>query len=1205
MAIQKQSFSEKVATELIEQIKQGTAPWQKPWDGQDLEAPKNAITGKPYRGINNLWLSMMQPGDDNRWLTYKQATSIGAQVKKGEKGTSVEYWKFEEEYIKKDKDGKEVLDSNGKPIKIRTKLERPQVFYATVFNAGQCDNMPLRPVIEAIKHEWEVHKRAENILGNSGAVIEHERGNRAFYRKSEDKIVLPEKSQFSTDGGYYGTALHELGHWTGHESRLNRDMDHPFGSEGYAKEELRAEIASLMLSQSLSIPFDPGHHAAYVESWVKVLEDDPREIFRAASDAEKIKEFVMAFDLMQEQKIESTQDLNQKVDDFYQRLESSVFLETQLDQVISQISTGQILGMVNDEKEQITLEALQNLEDIVSHLLPISETNPVWKDRDFDENNRVNFENIVYESISELKVLIHEQKNLQKQNEEILRVEAFATEKQHVENAFNKMLQNGDVPGLVDVQQLMEISIPNSIQKIESAMLNMMPFDAEHNAYWNRHDLPKKEDLPAFIKKHSEGMIAIGEAKEELRLIREEEAVILQLVLDNTLNDEIANLSVIGDQQGIENISIIVQRFEPKNSDNAFWGRHGIPSEVGQILLDKASSKLAQVMTDTDSQNEKIEEFTFPLAVDSVDKQYFYAPYSDRKEVRDAGGEWDKEEKSWFIPSGSESSNFEKWLNSPIQQAADNTPNYVDEKIYIDVPYAERNSVKELGAKWDKNNKSWYVPEGVNIELFNKWIDKTGTEKSEHIEIQKTAVNIEIDVEDVANKVLSKPKSEENNSQIFLAVPFHEKNEAKEFGAKWDKDSKSWFTDKNNPNLDKLEKWLPKNQAVSDMGAISPQEEFANKMRELGLTVPQGHPIMDGQRQRVPTVDETGKSKSGSYKAYLDGKPAGSIENFKTGEKYNWKFEGISISQEEQAALKAEAAIKTKERLQEREEAYGVAANHAKEVFNKLGPTIEKLPPYLEKKGISIDSTIGMRVSENGLNVSIPIKNIAGEIQSLQSISADGTKYMLPGGKLDGGFHVINDKDLSKVNSIVIAEGVATAASLHESIQNEMFKNDVAVIAAFNSNNLVSVTQAIHEKYPEAKIIIAADDDLATEIKIGINPGKAKAQEAVSLCPDKAIMITPVFMPGEQNSNSKQFTDFNDLHTQSTGGIRAVRQLLVHAISESKSLSDGIQTSDIKILAAKISDTEAVDKTKIVEKEHKNSVNELPKKESLRGKNRV
>ena len=297
---------ELVASQLIESLKHGTAPWLKPWEPGigNAQIPFNPVTGKRYRGINALYL-MLNQTEDNRWLTYKQAQSIGAQVRKDEKGTTVQYWKFSEEKIKTDDAGKPALDEQGHPLKIQVHLERPKVFYARVFHTSQIDNMP-----ELVQKDldWSLVERAEKLLLNSGATIFHSEADRAFYRLSTDSIHLPPKVQFKSPAHYYATALHELGHWSGHPSRLARDLGHPFGSEAYAKEELRAEIASMLLGAELGIGHDPSQHTAYIKSWVRALEDDPLEIFRASADAEKIVNHICALeqvqDIHQEQSIE-------------------------------------------------------------------------------------------------------------------------------------------------------------------------------------------------------------------------------------------------------------------------------------------------------------------------------------------------------------------------------------------------------------------------------------------------------------------------------------------------------------------------------------------------------------------------------------------------------------------------------------------------------------------------------------------------------------------------------------------------------------------------------------------------------------------------------------------------------------------------------------------------------------------------------------
>ena len=298
MDTSRKAYHEQVAESLIAQLKQGTAPWQKPWQPSDplLSFPHNPTTQKRYRGINALYL-MSKGYTDPRWLTYKQAAAMGAQVRKGTKSTWIQYWKFTDERIKQDDKGNPMHDGNGKPLKEIVKLERPRVFYASVFNAEQIDNLP-ELVIDP--PAWDPIERAEQILQASNAAIEHGEYDRAFYRPHTDRIHLPHRHQFEMPDRYYATALHELGHWTGHESRLNRDLAHPFGSEGYAKEELRAEIASMLLGSNLGIGHDPGQHAAYVASWIKALEEDPLEIFRAAADAEKIQDYVLAFTRQQE-----------------------------------------------------------------------------------------------------------------------------------------------------------------------------------------------------------------------------------------------------------------------------------------------------------------------------------------------------------------------------------------------------------------------------------------------------------------------------------------------------------------------------------------------------------------------------------------------------------------------------------------------------------------------------------------------------------------------------------------------------------------------------------------------------------------------------------------------------------------------------------------------------------------------------------------
>ncbi|MGX7949517.1 zincin-like metallopeptidase domain-containing protein [Oleidesulfovibrio alaskensis] len=300
-------FHEEFANKIIERLQEGTAPWQIPWTpGKTPLVPHNPASGTVYRGMNRVHLAL-SGYDDPRWMTLKQANDNGYSILPGSKATPVVYYQFTDEKNKLDNDGKPVLDADGKPEKEKVELDKPIVRFAHVFNAEQVDGIPPLQLTDKA-YEWEPIEKAENILAASGAEIKHDQSNRAFYRRMEDAIHLPPKENFDAPDKYYATALHELGHWTGDENRLNREFG-PFGSEKYAREELRAEIASWMLGQEIGIGHDPGQHAAYVQSWIQVLKEDPYEIVRACRDAEKIKDYV--FDM--ERKKELRQEAPEQV----------------------------------------------------------------------------------------------------------------------------------------------------------------------------------------------------------------------------------------------------------------------------------------------------------------------------------------------------------------------------------------------------------------------------------------------------------------------------------------------------------------------------------------------------------------------------------------------------------------------------------------------------------------------------------------------------------------------------------------------------------------------------------------------------------------------------------------------------------------------------------------------------------------------------
>ncbi|AXR99017.1 hypothetical protein AAX10_08490 [Moraxella bovoculi] len=215
------------------------------------------------------------------------------------------FWKFpSQEDI--DKEKKQAASEGREPKQLP-----PMLRIYTVFNAKQIDGLPERQLKETLLSEFERHEKAESILENSGVKIEHipeKTGHySAYYTPSTDTITLPQRELFVSEDAYYATVLHELAHATGHESRLNRDLSGAFGSYSYAKEELRAEMASMMIGQELQIGHDPSNHYAYLQNWAAVIENDPKEFFKAAKDADLITNYVLDLDKTQEKLAEVEQ----------------------------------------------------------------------------------------------------------------------------------------------------------------------------------------------------------------------------------------------------------------------------------------------------------------------------------------------------------------------------------------------------------------------------------------------------------------------------------------------------------------------------------------------------------------------------------------------------------------------------------------------------------------------------------------------------------------------------------------------------------------------------------------------------------------------------------------------------------------------------------------------------------------------------------
>ncbi len=700
MADEKKAFHLVVAEKLIDQLERGTAPWQKPWAAGEAYLPYNPTTGKTYKGINSLQL-LSEERADPRWLTYKQAQAEGAQVRRGEKGTLVQYWKFEEERAVKGADGKPLLDAAGQQTKEVARLRQPRVFLATVFSAEQINGLPplaRKPVI------WNAEEAAEARL--SLATVKHDQADKAFYSRTSDAIHMPGRGQFADAISYYHVGLHELAHWSGHPGRMNREGGNPFGSPEYAREELRAEIASLLMGEETGIGHEPGRNAAaYVANWVKVLQEQPLEIFRAAAEAEKIR---------------------------------------------------------------------------------------------------------------------------------------------------------------------------------------------------------------AYITERAE----------------------------------------------------------------------------------------------------------------------------------------------------------------------------------------ERSVTQSAGSP---------TPTAPRVQPPQPTLEET-------------------------HAVSASP-----SQRIYLAVPFGEKNAAKSLGARWDAERKSWFAS-NETDAARLSRWLPGSQVDAGEGTrLTPRDEFAAALQALGMQLGDEHPILDGKPHRVVVDGDRQGEAAGFYVVYGDGHPAGYAKNNRTGEEVRWKAKGYTFTEEQKAALAAEAATKLQLRDEETRESQAEAARRVEQQLR--GAKQARSTPYLEGKQAT--ATKGVFADKENKTLVVPGYDAEGKIWTAQYIQEDGTKRFAKGTRKEGCFHVVGGLgEVSKAPVIVIAEGYATASVIAEAAGKR-----AAVVSAFDAGNLEPVARALREKFPDKVLILAGDDDRAEP---GRNPGREHATKAAQAVEAKLIM--PTFATGEQASDPKRFSDFCDMKVNSSLGLDGLKEQIETAL---------------------------------------------------------
>lgn len=276
----------RITQEIVARLEAGTRPWIKPWRGVPVSRPLRAC-GTPYRGMNVFWLWMvadMCGYASPYWMTYNQARKLDAQVKKGEKATIAVFYKSYTREVEAPDTG-EMNEESRRVLKAYP-----------VFNADQIDGLPERfhPVaqLDVVEPEGRLIE-LDAFFAAVPAMLRHQ-GDEAYYEPLADRITMPPQHLFSGFDHYYATLAHELSHWTGHVSRLDRDLRNRFGTAAYAAEELVAELSSAMLGAELGLPVAHlDSHASYIDHWLKLLRQDDRAILTAAARAEEASSLLL------------------------------------------------------------------------------------------------------------------------------------------------------------------------------------------------------------------------------------------------------------------------------------------------------------------------------------------------------------------------------------------------------------------------------------------------------------------------------------------------------------------------------------------------------------------------------------------------------------------------------------------------------------------------------------------------------------------------------------------------------------------------------------------------------------------------------------------------------------------------------------------------------------------------------------------------
>ena len=534
----------------------------------------------------------------------------------------------------------------------------------------------------------------------------------------------------------------------------------------------------------------------------------------------------------------------------------------------------------------------------------------------------------------------------------------------------------------------------------------------------------------------------------------------------------------------------LASNFEKSEIIDAGVHDYGLPEDPEKkARMEKLWDELQSVLSDR-------HEMSMP---DKKERAYFDVPYEQRQEAKALGCTWDKDNKKWFISDATperieamEKAGFKtvEVEQKNLESVQKNENAETKQKTLLSVPFEEKDLAKELGAKFDRETKSWYVPEGMDLEPFERW----------------------------------KPTLQ--HEKMWIKAPFEMHEQIKELGAKYDANAKCWFVPENvdlKP-FENLKQDLELNKVQSER-TDTPIAFFVEKMREAGLVIDK-YPEINGRGTRVAVQGDKAGQKSGWYKIHTDGVPVCLFQNWRTGDgtqklvapstkiDMSIDLEKVKVNTEAMAAKLSSQEEATKQ----------LHAEVAKNVQERLAVYKEsERTEYIQNKDIPVFK--GVYATNRGATV-VPLSDIDGNVKTMQTILPTGTKMFEKGGELKGSMHVINADNLAEAKGgIVICEGYATGATIREAT-NGYF----GVVCAMTSHNLLDVAKAVSEKYPDKPLIIAGDND---RFNVNGNVGRLTAEAVAKELGAKVII--PEFKENDRGS------DFNDL--KKSEGLDKVKEV--------------------------------------------------------------